>query len=247
MARSTGLTVRPSATTIIYYLAYAVVIAVGAALTLLHGTIWTAIGTSLIATGAAGSVVYLYIARTDTTREAIEMLSRFGLARIYDRRAAGIREEYAIRLDHAKAQIDILGFDLRDFRRDYMSDLGVLAARARIRILLIDPLSPACAMRDREENQREGVIRGQVEDFVAQFRERYQSGENPRLSVRFFTCLPLVNIFRIDDEIFWGPYLAGRAGGNTITLRVNRGVLYEQLLGHFDRVWKDHSRPIGSE
>jgi hypothetical protein len=247
MARPTGLPARPSATTIIYYLAYAVVIAAGAALTLLHGTIWTAIGTSLIATGAAGSVVYLYIARTDTTREAIEMLSRFGLARIYDRRAAGIREEYAIRLEKARAQIDILGFDLRDFRRDYMSDLGVLAARARVRILLIDPSSPACVMRDREEDQREGVTRQQVEDFVTQFRDRYRPDGNPRLSVRFFTCLPLVNFFRIDDEIFWGPYLVGRAGGNTVTLRVNRGILYEQLSSHFEKIWEHYSRTIDSE
>jgi hypothetical protein len=79
---------RINATSLIYYLAHAVVIAVGAALTLLHNSICTAIGTSLIAAGAAGVVIYLYIGRTETARQAIETLSRFGLARVYKRRAA---------------------------------------------------------------------------------------------------------------------------------------------------------------
>jgi hypothetical protein len=225
-------------------LAHAVVIAIGVSLTLLHNTVSVAVGTSLIATGAAGAVIYLYIARTDRTRDALEMLNRFGLAQIYERRAAQIRAEYSARLDRAASQIDILGFGLKDFRRDYMNQFPVLAARATVRILLIDPTSPACAWRDREENQREGTIRDEVQDFVAQFKARYETDRPANLTIKFYTCLPLVNIFRIDNEIFWGPYLVGQASGNTITLRVARGILFDQLTEHFEEIWKHYSKPI---
>lgn len=235
---------RLNATTVIYYMAHALLIAVGAALTLLEKPIWTAIGTSLIAAGAAGAVIYLYIGRTETARQAIETLTRFGLTRVYERRAAQIREEYATRLDRARAQVDILGFGLKDFRRDYIDTLGALSDRARIRILLIDPYSDLCAMRDREEGQGEGTIQSEVKEFISQFKQRYASIDPDCLSLRIFTCLPLVNIFKIDNEIFWGPWLVGQASGNTITLRVARGILYEQLSAHFDNIWDNFSRAI---
>jgi hypothetical protein len=244
VARSFRRPALSSPTTVIYYLAHALVIAVGAALTLLRGPIWTAIGTSLIATGAAGSVIYLYLSRTDRARDAIDTLNRFGLATVYDRRAAQIRNEYAIRLDQARSAIDILGFGLKDFRRDYISTLGALASRAPIRILLIDPFSEFSSMRDREENQTVGTIQSEVLEFIAQFKARYTPTSHPNLSVRLYTSLPLVNIFRIDDEIFWGPYLAGQASGNTITLRVTRGLIFEQLMGHFNELWSNFSKPI---
>jgi hypothetical protein len=232
-------------TTTIYYLAHAVVIAIGVSLTLLHNTASVAVGTSLIATGAAGVVIYLYIGRTDRTRDALEMLNRFGLAQVYERRAAQIRVEYSTRLDRATSQIDIIGFGLKDFRRDYMDQFPVLSARAHVRILLIDPASPACAMRDREEDQREGKIAEEVQDFVAQFRARYTTDQLPNLTIKFYTCLPLVNIFRIDNEIFWGPYLVGQASGNTITMRIERGLLFDQLTGHFEEIWTNYSNSIG--
>jgi hypothetical protein len=233
-----------SPTAPVYYLAHAVVIAAGVALTLLHNTVTTAIGTSLIATGAAGVVIYLYVARTDRTRDAIDMITSFGLAHIYERRAAQIRSEYAIRLDKARSNIDIIGFGLKDFRRDYMNQLSALSARTKVRIVIINPRSPACSWRDREEKQREGTIREEVEDFLTQFTQLYSSRETPALSLRLYTCLPLVNIFRIDDEIFWGPYLVGQASGNTMTLRVQRGILYDQLMEHFEDVWKNYSISI---
>ena len=247
MRWSPGLAARQRTTATIYYLAHALVIAIGTALTLLHNTAGTAIGTSLIATGAAGIVIYLYIARTDKTRDAIEMLSGFGLAQVYQRRAAQIRDQYAVRLEKARSNVDILGFGLKDFRRDYMTDLAALATRAVVRILLIDPESSACSMRDKEEDQREGTISEEVRDFTAQFTSRYGAMEQPRLSIRYYTCLPLVNIFRIDNEIFWGPYLVGHASGNTITMRVTRGIIYDQLMEHFNEIWENYSRPVQLE
>jgi hypothetical protein len=241
---SSGRRLRGNPTALVYYLAHALVIAIGVSLTLLHNTISTAVGTSLIATGAAGAFIYLYVARTDKARDAAEMLSDFGVAHIYERRAAQIRDEYATRLNKSRSQIDIIGFGLTDFRRDYMNQLASLAARATVRILLIDPDSPACSLRDKEEHQREGTINEEVKDFISDFKARYHSNASDTLTLKLYTCLPLINIFRIDDEVFWGPYLVGQASGNTLTIRVGRGKIFDQLTAHFEDIWLHYSHGI---
>jgi hypothetical protein len=153
----TGAAIRSKSTMIIYYLSHALVIAIGVALTLLHSTVWTAVGTSLIAAGAAGAVIYLYIARTDRTRDAIEMLTFFGMAQVYDRRGGKIRPEFASRLEKVRSQIDIINFGLDEFRRDYMNELARFASRAQVCILLVDPTSVICGLRDMETDQCPGT------------------------------------------------------------------------------------------
>jgi hypothetical protein len=239
-----------STPTIIYYLAHALLIAVGVILARMRGTVWPAIGTSLVATGAAGAVIYLYVSRTEDIRGRLELLAKFGLVNAYERRAAQIRDEYDTRLASARRQVDILGFGLSDFRRDYLAQLPAMAARARVRVLLADPVSANhhesyCNERDREEGQTEGTIALEVNEFVNSYERLRNKPSKSRLEIRFYDSLPLVNIFRIDDEIFWGPYFAGRASGNTTTLLVRRGgIMFDQLSGHFDEVWDRFSRAI---
>jgi len=238
---------RTSATTVIYFLTHALLITLGVILSLLKGAFWVAIGTSLIATGAAGIVIFVYVTRTESSREAMELIRQFGLERIYDRRAAQIRSEYASRLASASSAIDILGFGLKDFRRDYVAELGAMSARAKVRILLMDPDADLPQRRDIEEGQSTGTIASEIKEFLTQFSQHYGTAATPTLELRLFTCLPSVNVFRIDNELFWGPYFIGRASGNTFTLRARRGFpMYEQLLSHFEEIWLHHSRsPTG--
>jgi hypothetical protein len=59
-----------------------------------------------------------------------------------------------------------------------------------------------------------------------------------------------VNIFRIDDEVFWGPYLIHQQSRNSPTLLVRRGgLLFDVLLRHFETIWLEDSlsRPVPAE
>lgn len=234
--------VRPTPATIIYYLAHALLIAVGTILIQVGGSVWLAIGTSLIATGGAGAILYLYTASSSGLRERLELVVQYGIVSAFSVRAAQIRDEYHSRLAGAHDAVDILGFGLSDFRRDYMADLPALAARAMVRILVLDTTtefgSALAAERDREEGQSEGTIADEVDEFVAAY-QRLPDVDPGRLHLRRYPCLPLVNIFRIDDDLFWGPYLVGLASGNTTTQLVRRGgPIFEQLTKHFDEVWE---------
>ncbi|WP_125039046.1 hypothetical protein [Nocardioides sp. LS1] len=229
----------------VYYLAHVVLILIGAILCAIGSDVAAAIGTGLIATGAAGAVIYVYVARTDGVRYRLESLWTSGVERIYVQRAAQIRQEYDDRLGRAHSQIDIIGFGLKDFRRDYLDKLGTMSSRAHIRILLLDADSAYAAQRDSEEEQTPGVIQSEVAEFLKQYNNRYGSepGFNTgRLQVRTYKSLPTVNIFRIDDDLFWGPYLSGRASSNTLTVRIRRGTsIFDQLEAHFADIWSRFS------
>ncbi len=238
-------------TRLVYFLAHIILVLFGALVTLASGYVssdWQqsllfAVGTSIVAAGLCGMVVWVYLARTQEGVDRLKVLDVSGMDWIYPSRAAQIRTEYAGRLQKAGSAIDIIGFGLKDFKRDYLMDLEDLSRKAKVRILLLDPSSPYAGQRDLEENQSVGVIAAEAAEFVKAFKARYGAGTD-RLEVKLYSSLPEVNIFRIDDEIFWGPYLAGRASGNTITMRVKRGgYAFEALDAHFDRVWNDFSRP----
>jgi hypothetical protein len=67
-----------------------------------------------------------------------------------------------------------------------------------------------------------------------------------RFAVRLYRALPMLNIFRIDDELFWGPYLVRQVSRNSPTFLVGRGELFTQLIAHFDEIWSSDelSRPV---
>jgi len=113
--------------------------------------------------------------------------------------------------------------------------------RAAVRILLLDPEyptaeSPVANLRDSDEGQDPGTICNEVRRFVRDTASLH--GENFR--IRLYRCLPSVNIFRVDDEMFWGPYFIRRVSRNSPTFVVERGgKVFETLLGHFESIWRD--------
>lgn len=235
---------------IIYFLSHVLMVVVGGAVALASGLTsegWQAtlfsIGVSIIAAGLCGMIVWVYVASSERGFDQVRALEAAGIEWAYPIRAAQIRGEYQARLEKAKRNIDILGFGLKDFRRDYMDALGSLSKDARIRILILDPESPYATQRDLEEGQSAGVIKAEVEEFIKAFSTQYPH-ESPNLQLRMYHSLPEVNIFRVDDEMFWGPYLTGKASGNTTTLRVRKGGhIFVSLEAHFNHVWEYFSKP----
>jgi hypothetical protein len=206
-----------------------------------------AVGSSLVATGAAGIVLFLYVRTTDELRHRLEIVTKAGLKTIFRHRAAPIKPEYDSRLAQAR-RIDVIGWGLSSFREDYGHEFGAWAARAHVRILMVDPDYPSrrhslADLRDREENRPTGDIRRHVESFANMLGElRLQ--QSPTFEVRLMRAIPAINMLRADDEIFWGPYLMGQQSRNTPTLLITRGgYFFDVLSSHFDEVW-ERSEPL---
>jgi hypothetical protein len=206
--------------------------------------LWQGAGSSLVAAGVTGWVVFVYVLTTESTRERLNVVQRLGVVAGFTRRGPAIREEYRVRIDSARRQIDVLGFGLSSLREDFEGEFEDWKRRAVVRILVLDPNYPApaftyAAQRDREEQNPQQSVANEVNHFIARTRPFIDE----RFQVRLYQCLPAINVFRVDDELFWGPYLMGRASRNSPTLVVqSSGELFRMLTEHFNEIWEHHSR-----
>jgi hypothetical protein len=199
------------------------------------------VGGSLIAAGIAGMALFLYVFTTETLKSKIENLTKAGISKVFPVRSVLIREEYHDRLAKAR-HIDLVGYGLSAFRQDYADDFVGWSQRAHVRILLIDPDFPTpeaslSDQRDKEESHPVGQTRGEVlafEEAVSKLGGLRRS----QFKLHRMRAIPAINMFRIDDEIFWGPYLMNQQSRNTATILVARGgFLFDMLERHFDALW----------
>jgi len=91
--------------------------------------------------------------------------------------------------------------------------------------------------RDAEEHDRVGSIREDVEAFLKEVAPHLTADEPHPFQVRLYRCLPSVNLFRVDSELFWGPYLIHQQSRNSPTFIVKEGPLFKMLMEHFESIW----------
>lgn len=231
----------------VYILAHIALFLLGFALVRGVGVVSQGVGASLIAAALTGWVIFVYVRLSERRAEALEILDRFGFVAAFEARAARIKPEYDQRLAGANERIDIMGFGLKALWEDYHDQFPDWKRRVRVRILLMDPNSPCADQRDTEESEIPGSIRSSVRRFLRETDGLRAETAGYPFEIRLYTCLPSVNIFRIDDEMFWGPYLIRAQSRNAPTFVVRHGgILYRRLLSHFEEIWNDDnlSRPV---
>lgn len=238
----------------IYLVLHAVVLLIGLLALSVDGTTWNAIGASLFASGLVGYVVFLYLWVGSETGDRLRTVDRLGIIEGFATRSISISPEYDERVNRASHQIDIIGFGLNSMREDHLGKFPAWAAKAPVRILLLDPEAPSpsmsyAAQRGLEEGDWDGTgpgrppIESDVRAFVEQTRHLTGDAQlGGRFQVRLYTCLPSVNIFRVDDEMFWGPYLIPGPSRNTPSFIIRKGgLLFEPLACHFETIWASES------
>lgn len=204
-------------------------------------TLAQSVGSGLLATGIAGMVLYLYIRLTERMQNKLEVIASAGISSVFPHRSVRIKEQYDRRLRSAK-RIDLIGLGLSSFREDYASEFAEWSRKAKVRILLLDPNFPTKAQsladyRDLEEGGAKGEIRADIEAFQAAV-DADANIDCSRFQVRRMRSIPVINLLRIDDEIFWGPYLMSERSRNSPTILVHRdGFMFDHLERHFEATW----------
>ncbi|MCY4369697.1 MAG: alpha/beta hydrolase [bacterium] len=161
---------------------------------------------------------------------------------LFKSRAVTIRSEYHKRLSQMEEGLDIMAWGLVSFREDYGHELREWAnAGTRVRILLVNPHSPEgdvlCRLQDRIECRPSGSTAADVQMFLDSV-----CPITNKLEIRVSKYHPGVNLFRIDTDIFFGPYLAGTVSRNSPTGIVSEGHwLYDRLSSHFNWLWRKAS------
>jgi hypothetical protein len=209
----------------------------------LFGATWAqSVGSSLVATGIAGLVLYLYVKSTERLQQQLEVVTKAGIVGVFRHRSVRIKEQYDTRVAKAK-QIDVIGLGLSAFREDCARDFAEWSRRANVRILLIDPDFPTrtqslADMRDVEEGMPKGKIRTDVAAFEAEIAANPHI-DTTRFQIRRMRTIPAINLFRMDGDILWGPYLMDQSSRNTPTIHATSGgFMFDELVRHFDETWK---------
>jgi hypothetical protein len=235
-----------SPTNWIYILVHFCLILFGFILVGRQDTTAKAIGASLVAAGLAGWVVLAWVLQAKKVSDQIRKVRKFGFLDAFEARSVRIKSQYDARLANASHHIDLLGFGLKTLREDYARDFATWKERVPVRILVIDPEYPQdgrsyADQRDAEERDRVGSIREDVEAFLREVEPLLsQPGGHP-FEVRLYRCLPSLNLFRVDSELFWGPYLIHKQSRNSPTFIVQEGPLFNMLMAHFDAIWFENS------
>ena len=203
-----------------------------------------AVGTSIVATGIVGWVLFFYLQREKNENEKIERVLSSGIIDSFTGRSVHIKDEYVSRFDNSREKIDFIGFGLRSLREDQLENFPRWLSHSKIRVLLIDPTYPSKSasysdQRDAEEINSPGSISIDVKKFLEETLEiKQRFPEN--FQIRLYRCLPSINYCRVDNEIFWGPYLVHEQSRNSPTFLISdQGPLFAVYANHFEKIWND--------
>lgn len=229
---------------------YLVSIPEGALVAGVRQTVWFGVGQSVIASALVSLVMLvgawadrltasaqstMIVASLADYRAAVDVMKQTGLRRIHsDRYIRPVYQHYQARVTD---RLDILGMSLKHFQQDIGGELRRWVDERpylQVRIIVLNPTSPYCSIRDLEEG---GSI-GEISEWALRITEIVLVANHPRLQIRWHNTLPTVNTYRLDDVIFLGPYLIGRLSRLTTTLEVDvKGLFAEQYLQHFEQLW----------
>ena len=158
---------------------------------------------------------------------------------LFPTRAVTIKPEYDNRLSLMREHLDVLAWSLVSFREDHRKHLaGWVEKGIQIRLLLLNPDTPIgkmlCELQDTVEGRPIGSTAGEITSFLSEVQP-ITGG----LEIRVSDFHPGTNIFRVDGEIFFGPYLADDVSRNAPTGIVSEDHwLYYRLLAHFEWMWQ---------
>lgn len=193
------------------------------------------IGCSLIASGLVIVLNTLLI-----ERKKVNPLREWGLERIYSTRAER-NADADPNIDKAKYDIDGIAFGLSNFRAKYSAKIETcLKHGVNIRLLVMSPNSSFLPEREKEEKVSEGTISGQIIDLIRWAELLNSKSYRGTFMIKGYSCMTLDYYWRVDDDLYIGPYWYGYQSSNTITYKfTNGGKGFQHYSEYFESLWAD--------
>ena len=195
--------------------------------------IWIGIGCSLL---ASSLVILLNALLVDRVRA--DPLREWGIEKAYDSRQAK-NADADPSLEHAHFRVDGVAFGLSAFRSKNCERVESAMARGvNFRFLVMDPDSPYASQRDKEEGNKTGHIAKTIHGLVDWANELNKKGFRGKIEVRGYQCMTLDFYWRIDDDIYIGPYWYNRPSSGTITYKFTPSGRCAKLYAeYFEQLW----------
>ncbi|MFC1604989.1 hypothetical protein ACFL5F_08180 [Planctomycetota bacterium] len=203
------------------------------------------IGASLIAGAIVAAAAFAGTLVTQSLQQDEELLRsvrEMGIVGYFSKRY--LNDEYEKYSKNAH-EFDLLGYGLGRFRKDMRHQFEEWARTKTMRILVIHPNSSLTLQRDREENDRIGKISDEALEITADLTDIVYRKKIKVPIIKWYNSIPTVNIMRIDDVMYIGPYFMGKPSGASVTLKLERNtVLFSLFETHFNDIWNEEDLSI---
>lgn len=204
--------------------------------------IWISIGCSLL---ASGMVILFQAILVDSKIK--NYAEEWGLVKIYKMRSEKSSDSDA-KLEKTKKQLDVVAFGLKSFRSIQAKKVAkLLKSGVNIRILTMNPevKNPFLIQREKEENELEGQIRKSILDLVDWANKLNGKRYKGKVVIKGYKCMTLDFYWRVDDEIYIGPYWYGIGSQQTITYKFIAGKQgFEVYAEYFERLWENEENTV---
>lgn len=193
------------------------------------------IGCSFIASSLVGIVTVLLV-----DRQKVSPIEEWKLEKIYSTRAER-NSEADPNIENARYCIDGIAFGLSTFRTMYGKKIEqCLKKGVQIRLLTMDPTGQFISVREEEEKTAPGGIRDTITEMVDWANRLNQNNSKGKIVIKAYNSMTLDYYWRVDDEIYIGPYWYGYKSSDTITYKfVAGGRGFQHYSDYFEALWEN--------
>ncbi|MCR5728022.1 MAG: hypothetical protein K6G24_11215 [Lachnospiraceae bacterium] len=196
--------------------------------------LWINVGCSVIGSGLVILLTAICIERIKN-----DPLKVWGIARIYPSRAV-MNTDCEISVNNARYKIDAIGFGFRSYRDQKGKDTEKLLKRGvNIRIITMNPDSQFVHQREQEENEVSGQISNSIKQLVAWADNLNKKKYQGKIVIKGYSCMTLHFYWRVDDEMYTGPYWYGKGSQQTISYKYGTGKAFNAYSDYFESLWNN--------
>lgn len=200
-------------------------------------SVFVNVGCSLI---ASGLVLFFTSVLIDYHQEYLAW-HEWKLEKIFKTRAEKNSESDPKLESHRVKQLDGIAFGLSSFRSNRSEDvLLCMQSGMNVRLLVMNPKSEFVKKREQEEGASEGSISQSIIKLVEWAKELNSQSRKGKIEIRFYDAMTLDFYWRMDDELYVGPYLFGVVSQQTITYKyIKGGKGFDLYSKYFEKLWNN--------
>ena len=175
----------------------------------------------------------------------INPLEEWKISKIYHKRSEKSNDSDP-KIKYLRNNLDVVAFGLKSFRTSHGDDVKKCIENGTvIRILTMSPTSSFISEREKEENETEGQILNTInslikwaEDLNSKTRKSKKNKNVGHIEVRGYDCMTLDFYWRMDDDLYIGPYWQGYSSQQTITYKFDKGGEgFRVYTDYFEKLW----------
>lgn len=109
----------------------------------------------------------------------------------------------------------------------------------------MNPESAFVSEREKEENESQGQIKNTITQLIEWAEKLNKKGKNGTIEIKGYNCMTLDFYWRVDNEVYIGPYWQGISSQQTITYKFEEGGLgFQQYTEYFENLWNNPDNTV---